>query len=153
MASAKRVSKANSAASLGPLAKAGAIIRGVNPAVLAESLRPSKKASESDFQDRVILLAQALGYAVAHFRKVRVQRANGSVYYETPVAADGKGFLDLELVRFCPPRLIKAELKSATGRIEPEQREWVERYEAVGIECYVWRPKNWDDIVAVLSRK
>lgn len=138
---------------LDKLRAAGAVVGGVNLKVLAESIRPALDCSEKEFQKSVITFAQAAGYAAAHFRKVRVQRKNGSIYFETPVAADGKGFLDLELVRESPPRFIKAELKTERGVIEDEQKVWIRRYEAVGIPAFVWRPRDWDAIVECLSRE
>jgi len=72
---------------------------GINTAVLAQSGKLIKMItlpediSEADFQTRVIDLARQLGWRVAHFRKTRVQRKDGSTFWETPVAADGKGFL------------------------------------------------------------
>jgi hypothetical protein len=109
------------------------------------------KVTEADFQVAVIKLAQYLGYKVAHFRGVRVLRANGNIRYQTPVQADGKGFPDLVLTR--PGRLIFAELKSEKGVLSPEQREWLEAVEAGGAEAYTWRPGDWDDIQALLTRK
>ena len=104
--------------------------------------------SEAEFQLQVIEYAQSLGWAAAHFRRVRVQRANGEVYWETPVAADGKGWPDLLLVR---ERIIYAELKSETGTLRPEQKVWNVRLEAAGAEYYLWRPRDWKRIVAALK--
>lgn len=105
--------------------------------------------SEVEFQGQVIDLAQSLGWKVASFRKVRVQRKNGDTYWETPVAADGKGFLDLELVR--PPRVLKAELKVGDNTTTPEQEDWIALYAGCpGVECYVWWPAHWLRIVEVL---
>lgn len=108
----------------------------------------SDSESEAQFQARVIDLAHALGWRVAHFRRVRVQRQNGKTYWETPVAADGKGFLDLELVR---ERIVKVELKVGANKPTPEQLEWLAAYKAAGVECHVWYPKDWPEIVAVLQ--
>lgn len=100
-----------------------------------------KGPSEAEFQAQVIELARHLNWRAAHFRKVRVQRANGSVYWETPVAADGKGFPDLLLLQGA--RLLVPELKTDTGRLIPEQKLWLEAFEEVGAETTVWRPKDW----------
>ena len=106
---------------------------------------------EDAFQQTVIELAQYLGYKVAHFRGVRIQRRDGSVYYQTPVQADGKGFPDLVLTR--PGRLIFAELKSDTGKVSPEQQTWLEAVDAGGAEAYTWKPRDWQEIQAVLTSK
>lgn len=108
-----------------------------------------QRVTEANFQDAVIDLAHRYGWRVAHFRKVRVQRKNGSVYYETPVAADGKGWPDLVLVR---DRVVFVELKAERGRLEVEQVAWLAALGHAGAETYVWRPSDWDDAVAILSR-
>lgn len=108
----------------------------------------AKAMSESEFQQRVIVLAHAHGWRVAAFRKVRVQRKNGSVYYETPVQADGKGWPDLALVR--GERLIFAELKVGYNKPEPEQAQWLSDLTRAA-EVYVWKPKDMDEIESVLA--
>ena len=113
--------------------------------------RKTLKVNENDFQQQVIELAQYLGYRVAHFRGVRVQRKDDSVYYQTPVQADGAGWPDLVLVR--RSRIVYAELKSETGRLSPEQDEWLEALAAAGGECWVWRPSDWQEIQDVLTRE
>ena len=96
------------------------------------------KLSEADLQVSIIELAHVYGWRVACFRKVRVQRKNGSVYWETPVGADGKGWPDLCLVR--NGQKLFVELKSATGRVEPDQAVWLELLGGI-----VWGPKQWFD--------
>jgi hypothetical protein len=105
--------------------------------------------SEADFMDQVIRYARLMGWRVAHFRKVRVQRGNGSVYWETPVAADGKGFLDLVLVR---DRVVVVELKVGTNKPTREQDEWITAWTRAGVETYVWKPSMWAEIEKVLGR-
>jgi hypothetical protein len=59
------------------------------------------------------------------------------------------GFPDEVLVR--PPRLVFAELKSASGRLKPEQDAWLEALRQVpGVETYTWRPEHMDEIAEVL---
>ena len=107
---------------------------------------------EKDFQEQVIELAHILGYRIAHFRPAQ----NSKGQWRTPVSADGKGFPDLVLVRpdfntkGRPKRMIFAELKSNTGRLSKEQGEWLEDLAGAGVESYLWRPKDWDDIVEIL---
>lgn len=104
---------------------------------------PKKKRGkpEAEFQEQVIGLARANGWRVAHFRAVRVQRKNGQVYHETPVAADGAGFPDLILVR--RGRLIVAELKVGANTTTAEQDAWLAAFKAAGAETYVWYPLDW----------
>jgi hypothetical protein len=109
------------------------------------------KIFEAEFQAQVVALARLSGWRVAHFRKVRVRRADGSTYWETPVAADGKGFLDLELVHPRRKRFLKVECKVPPNRPTPEQLEWLAAYEAAGIDARVWYPADWPEIESVLS--
>lgn len=105
-------------------------------------------ASEAEFQKFVIDFAKARGWKVAHFRKVRVQRKGGEVYWETPVAADGKGFLDLELVR---ERIVKVELKVPPNTTTVEQKTWIDAYLKAGVEVYVWYPCDMLTIAETLK--
>jgi hypothetical protein len=69
--------------------------------------------------------------------------------WRTPVQGDGKGFPDLVLAR--PPRVIFAELKTAKGKLGPEQENWLAALTACpGVEVYVWRPDQLDDIAQIL---
>ena len=71
-----------------------------------------------------------------------------------------EGFPDLVMVR--GQRLIFAELKSAKGRLRPEQQEWLvalqraqHQIDSLGHEepgVFVWRPSDWDSIEGVLAR-
>lgn len=97
------------------------------------------KMSEVDLQDAVIELAHTLRWRVAHFRSVPVRHGD-RIIYETPVQADGAGFVDLVLVR---DRVIFAELKSDTGRLSTSQQDWLFALGEAGAERYVWFPNNW----------
>lgn len=100
---------------------------------------------EADFQKRVVQYAQRRLWLVAHF-----PRANPEGRWRTAVAADARGYPDLTMTR--AERLVIAELKGEKGRLRPEQERWIERLQQVpGIEVYVWRPADWDEIVALLS--
>ena len=108
-----------------------------------------KQWSEQEFQQHVITLAKTYGWRVAWFRPVRIQRANGTTYYETPVGADGKGWPDLFLVR--GEQAIFAELKRQNGTLEPAQKQW--RSDLLGAGClyYLWKPSDLDEIESVLK--
>lgn len=101
--------------------------------------------TESDLEAAVLDLAAILGWRRAHFRPALTRRG-----WRTPVSGDGAGFPDLILTR--PPRIVAAELKSATGRMSPEQERWLADLAASGIETHIWRPIDLDNdsIVAVL---
>lgn len=83
--------------------------------------------SERRFQALVVTASTLLGYRVYHTHDSR---------------RSDKGWPDLVLCR--PPRLIFAELKSATGKVKKEQREWLDLLGACpGVEQYLWRPADW----------
>lgn len=106
--------------------------------------------SEAEFQKHVIALAQGLGFTVAHFRTVRVQRTNGSVSYQTPVQADGAGFPDLVMVGH--GRVAFVELKADKGRVRPEQETWINLLREGGATVFLWRPKQWEEIATLLEK-
>jgi len=107
---------------------------------------------EKTFQNQVVDLAHIYGYSVAHFGSA--MNANGN--HRTPVRYDAKGFPDLVLVRGDfnakerPHRLIFAEIKSDVGRLSKEQSTWIDDLATVA-EAYVWRPRDWDDILHILK--
>lgn len=53
------------------------------------------------------------------------------------------GFPDLVLLHAKTGRLVFAELKSATGRIRPEQQTWINALAWGGHLIYTWRPEHW----------
>lgn len=101
--------------------------------------------SEAGFTKAVLGLAKLHGWCSAHFRPALTQTGK----WVTAVQGDGKGFPDLVLVR--GTRLIFAELKSAKGTVKPEQTQWLLRLGGAGAECYIWRPKDWKNIEAILT--
>ena len=103
---------------------------------------------ESEYQAQIIELAQFRGWLVAHFRTSRTQRADGTVFYQTAIAANGAGFPDLVLVR---DRVIYAEIKTDRGRLSDEQKVWRDVLLAAGQEWYCWSPKDFDNVVEVLE--
>lgn len=103
--------------------------------------------TERDWQRQVIELAQLHRWRVAHFRPAQTKDG-----WRTPVEADGKGFPDLVLVRI-PGELIFAELKSDTGRLSDDQTIWLDLLRLVrGIDVYVWRPRDFDEVERRLRR-
>lgn len=122
----------------------------------------ARTGPEAAFQDQVVEIAQLYRWRVAHFRPAQTTKG-----WRTPVSADGKGFPDLIMTR--PRELIVAELKTAVGRLSPDQQAWVADLstvaDAVGtaargdiwgtevaVEVYVWRPADFDEIQARLAR-
>lgn len=71
------------------------------------------------------------------------------IYHTYDSRRSSAGFPDLVLVR--APRVIFAELKAENGVITLEQRNWLGQLGAcTGIESYLWRPSDWDDILEKL---
>lgn len=99
------------------------------------------------WEQTVVETAQMLGWKVLHIRPVFDGKRKRWV---TGIAADGAGWPDLTLVR---ERIVCAELKSGDGRVRPDQRAWLERLAAAGVECYVWRDDDYDRVVATLRRR
>ena len=106
--------------------------------------------SEAELQDKVIQLAKLTGWKVAHFRNVKVLKADGTVRYQLPVQADGKGFVDLVLVKH---KVLWVELKSQKGKLSPEQKDWIDALRNAGQEVYLFRPDDWDSIDKLLQDK
>lgn len=97
------------------------------------------------WEEQLLELAALLGWRRAHFRPLQTKDGR----WRTPVSGDGAGFPDLVLVR--GERLIVAEAKAGRASTTPEQRAWLDALDAVpGVEAYVWRPEQWDAIVATL---
>lgn len=61
------------------------------------------------------------------------------------------GFPDLVLVRV--PEILYVELKTDKGRLTKEQRAWLDALGACGQECYVWRPRDLEEVVERLKRR
>lgn len=73
-----------------------------------------------------------------HQRPARTERG-----WRTATSGDGKGWPDIFAIR--GPRILVAELKSAKGKLAPDQAEWLRAFIAAGVESYVWRPDEWTD--------
>jgi VRR-NUC domain len=113
-------------------------------------MKQTTAITEKQFQKQIIQFARMHGWRIAHFRPAQ----NSKGQWRTPVTADGKGFPDLVLVRGV--YLIFAELKTDKGRLQPEQKQWLEALDTVGItanavKAVVWRPENWNEIERVLG--
>lgn len=98
-------------------------------------------------QAKVMDMARLFGWRRAHFRTAYQP---GAGKWVTPMSGE-TGFPDLVLLR--PPRLIFAELKSDVGRLTSQQKEWITDLSQIeGIEVYVWKPKDLDEIQRILAR-
>jgi len=98
-------------------------------------------------QRAIIDLARTRGWMVAHFPVVKDHLG----FWRTPVAADGKGWPDLVLVR---DRVVFVEVKGDGDRLRPEQVRWQSTLRLAGQETYVWTPRDWpEEIDPVLARR
>jgi hypothetical protein len=100
--------------------------------------------TERAFTSQVIALARWHKWRTAHFRPAMTQRGR----WLTAMSGD-IGFPDL--IMFRARRAILAELKSAKGRVTPEQEKWLEAAKAAQFEAYIWRPKDIEEIERVLT--
>lgn len=106
----------------------------------------ARPMTEEQFLAQVLELAEWLGWRTYHTRDSRGSSA---------------GFPDLTLAR--RGRLVSAELKTETGRLSPDQTEWLAELMAVEqatiranpttppVQTYLWRPSDWDAIQRVLG--
>ena len=101
------------------------------------------RVAERDWQARVVDLAKLFEWRYMHVYPLR--RAGG-----VRTATTTKGWPDLILVR--RGRMLVVELKADDGRLSPEQQEWLQELRLVqGLECYVWRPRDWDEVCRLLT--
>ena len=96
------------------------------------------QASETDFQNLVIELAQLRGWLVFHARPSQTGGRWSTAMQGQP------GFPDLVLAR--RGEVLHVELKSEKGRLTEWQKMWLE---ALDGEC--WRPSDWDQIQTRLA--
>ena len=106
--------------------------------------------TEKEFQASVQELAVPCGWRTYHVHDSRRQVRDRGGLPAYVGDKDIKGFPDLVLVR--PPRTIFAELKKEKGRVTPEQRQTLNLLgECPGVETYLWRPSDWDQIMDILK--
>ena len=99
-----------------------------------------RRMSERTLQSRVVDRAKRRGWKVAHAGKgIAAFDAQGKPVFVTPMA---KGWPDLFMVNVAQRRALAMELKKEQGVVEPEQAEWIEALNAVGIPTVVVRPSH-----------
>lgn len=92
--------------------------------------------SEAAFQQAVLTLARHCGWLAFHPHNS--QRS-------------APGYPDLTLCHPASGRVLFIELKTARGKLRPEQRTWLWALgKCPGVEVALWRPAQWDAIVAAL---
>jgi len=102
--------------------------------------------SEKIFQDQVIKVARMQQWLVFH--------ASPSSPRPGVWRSDGSGFPDLVLVSTSVPSrgVIFCELKTADGKLSPEQEKYARALINAGIEYHLWRPRDLDAIADRLGR-
>ena len=91
--------------------------------------------TEKEFMAAVLSKAKSLGWVCYHTRDSRKSQA---------------GYPDLTMAR---ERLICAELKTETGQVSAAQANWLTALAEAGVECYVWRPSRWSELLNVLEHR
>ncbi len=93
--------------------------------------------SEKQFQAQILQLARLAGWRCYHTHDSR---------------CSAPGFPDLVLVR--KPVILFVELKSESGKLRPEQREWLELLGRCGrVEARLWRPSDFEEIEKTLTKR
>lgn len=82
---------------------------------------------EKAWQAQVLHLATL--YRWAHFHPLNMRGSDA-------------GWPDLVLAR--APELLVVELKTDKGRLSQAQRDWLDLLAACGVECHVWRPRDFE---------
>ncbi len=100
--------------------------------------------TEAEFQQQVIELAHLLGWR-HNFTRRSIGKGRKWV-----TATSVVGWPDLTLWSERQRRIAFAELKRQDGKVTPDQEAVLASLAAAGIEVYVWRPSDWDEIAATL---
>jgi len=103
---------------------------------------------EDMFQSRLIVLTEhsKIAWKIQHSKKTKQIRGD-RIFHSTPVI--NPGFPDLVLAT--QGRTIFSELKSANGRVDPDQRIWLDLLASNSLnEVYVWKPIHWQIIVNII---
>lgn len=83
---------------------------------------------------------------------IQAMRKQGfEVYHTFDARRSAPGFPDIVAVHPQRGGVIFAELKTETGRLSRAQIHWLDTLREAGARAYLWRPSDWDDIVAVLN--
>lgn len=103
-----------------------------------------KDISEADWQDQIVDTLHLHGWKVAHFRTSMT--AGGR--HMTAIQYDARGFPDLVCTHAGAGDVMVIECKREYEQATPEQLQWLTWFEAVGIDAYVYRPSQVDEMIA-----
>jgi hypothetical protein len=100
------------------------------------------QTSEDELLDQVLKLAALQGWRAFHVRDSRrgILQGLGASGFPDLVLCDGR-------------RVLYRELKAEAGRLSPGQAAWGDELQAAGEDWRIWRPSDWPDIVATLTRE
>ncbi len=98
---------------------------------------PAHVMTEAQLQAAVIQLARLCGWSAYHTHDSRRSEP---------------GFPDLVLVSVQQQRIVYAELKTAKGRVSPEQVVWLADLSAAGAETALWRPADLPGTIPAVLR-
>lgn len=100
---------------------------------MPRSVAPTQ--TEVRFQAQVVELARINGYDTYHTFNSRRSQA---------------GWPDLAI--YGHRRYLMVELKAEKGHLSLAQRSTIAKLRAAGVDVRVWRPSQWNEIVATLTR-
>ncbi len=109
-------------------------VRGVRAVVREPSIYAT--VTEQDFQRQVVAAARMLGW---------------ECFFVWNSMHSPDGYPDLTLAKAGHP-VIHAELKSEKGQVSSAQTRWLNTLrECPGVEVYLWRPHQIDEVIKVLG--
>lgn len=97
--------------------------------------KPLRDVTERELTAQVVELAKMLGW-----RRYHTWRSKHSA----------AGYPDETLVR---DRVIFLELKTETGRVSAEQRDWLRALDQANAEVYLIRPRHLDQLAHILAAR
>ncbi|MBF6618812.1 MAG: VRR-NUC domain-containing protein [Patulibacter sp.] len=106
--------------------------------------------TEQAWQHQVIGIARLGGWRRI-YHAPHGGRSGRAAYGQIP---EGTGFPDLLLIRVRTDGtadILVAELKTQRGKLGKQQPEWLKAFMAAGIEAYVWRPDDLDQVTQRLT--
>ncbi|MDQ5821310.1 MAG: VRR-NUC domain-containing protein [Actinomycetota bacterium] len=91
--------------------------------------------TEAEFSSLIVDVARLAGW-----RKYHTHNSRRSSF----------GFPDWILVK--DDRMLAVELKTEKGKVKPDQQAWLDALARVpGVDSFVWRPSDWDQVVETLT--
>lgn len=101
--------------------------------------------TEKEWSTTVIEIARLNRWLIHHSRPAWVREGR-----MVTALSGHTGLPDLIMVK--APRLVVVELKTQTGQLTEEQRNWLQAFaEVPGCRAFVWRPADLDTVWKILS--